>query len=515
MLIPIVILLGTFISVNAHQLSEITPSTVVNSRSASAHNIGTSPRPEETPTANNVELPAVLTKELGRMTIRIPAQCSSGFPLLTITTEGLEHQNEVKINFNGNKLNIDSRWNAAQGSRKTASMVLNPEIVKQNNVIEFIYGESSRDTTKSVTIHAIATECTYDLPKSIGLFIEGESGPVSLAKAESWNPRNISQITNPNAKDHPEFTKLLQRNDLHWADSLRPLTDDSAAHNHYYGARRNSGSGGAANNPRMSYQKEIQASRLQFVKGELGQSGTYQTRIKFPELSPTNAEMASVQWQFRMPTSDIRGGKQFQIADGLDSLHFEYNAYYKTGKSGVRGAWATVPVVRTYSTAKVGGSGFEERLSADRPAGCVGINRCASQPALPFGEPKSAGRKSNYTLSDHVSLGGTAYLTGDEFLSGWITVTVTFDWRDPQAHKVWMWLSDERTEPTLVIGQDTDGDGWGDDGFPLTYVSGRQGIGSFWLEFNNSSSKNTTPSYVDVRNIVIIKGPILPLKARP
>ena len=452
--------------------------------------------------------PLVVTKDMGSATVSVQVVEQYGTPVLKMAMRGLEHKNEMAMYINGTRYTPpDARWDGPQSTVKTAYDSLPKGMLRNGtNTVRWDYEGSSRDTTRSFTIEGMVLEFDPALPMP-----PDPATVLGVVAPSQWNPRDVKQITNPNPADHPLFTSLLSRPDLVWADSLRPYGDEKLLHDYYDGQRRNAGSDKPLSNPRMSYDHDKQASRLDFVVGELGQLGTYQTRINWPSFGPDDGDMVTVQWEMLIYKDDIRGGKQFQIA-AADSLHYEYNAYYKTGQSGVAGGWASVPVVRVYSAQYIGEKGLGDRLVSDRPEGCAGVNRCASQPALPFGAPKSAGVSSFYELDDHITYpGGTAYMVGDEDLSGWVTVTVTFDWRDPANHKVWQFISDERTPTTLVIGTDTDGDGYGDDGYKLGY-GGKSAINSFWLEFNNSSTVNSSPSHVWVRNVVVVGGMIIPLE---
>ena len=327
-----------------------------------------------------------------------------------------------------------------------------------------------------------------------------------LVDYDSWNPKAVNQVTNPNPKDHVHFTSALKSPGLYWADSFRPY-GDKKKQNLYYGRRRHGGSGRETHNPRLSYDPVEQATKNLFLKGEKGMPHTYQTRIKWPSLGPkgtgadVRAELATVQWEYKMSKNGILGGKQFMIATTRSQLHFEHKMMFGHGKTG-RDVWGRTPGARVYSTQIVGGRGLEGLLcdgSADKnsPEYCAGIFRCPPQPALPHQNPKK------YASDDHVVydqngnlISGDAYLVSHR--SGWVRTTVTFDWRDPENHKVWMWVSDENTRPTLVIGLNG-------DGFPVKFMDGKTPIKEFWLEFNNSSTINHTDSYVFVRNLLVFK----------
>jgi|GEM_PF-3478611 len=345
----------------------------------------------------------------------------------------------------------------------------------------------------------------------------GNPGPQAklfqVVEQSDWDPADERQVANPHADRHPRFTSALSSPNLYWAESFRPYGDEKQQ-NQYYGRIRLGGGPKVAENPRLSYDPDKDAARQIFLKGERGMPHTYQTRVHWPIIGPKNASMVSVQWEYLIGKCGWRGGKQFQISGPKDRLHFEFNSYFGYGDLCQPGQWARTPVARTYSTTSVGGRGFGELLvggSADpsSPDYCTGMRRCPPQPALPHRDPRK------FVPEDHVVydqqgrvVSGDAFLIGDETLSGWITVTVTFDWRDKEKHKVWMHLSDERTPKTLVIGIDTDGDGWGDDGYPLTYQN--PDVKGFWLEFNNSKTINDSDSEVWVRNLLVFKDQFAP-----
>lgn len=307
----------------------------------------------------------------------------------------------------------------------------------------------------------------------------------------------LDQVQNPNPEAHPEFTALLQSPNLVWADSLRPLSDDKVVQDKYYGIRRHGGSGRADSNPRVSYDPDMDAAKNLFIEGEKGQLGSFQTRIRWPEINRENAKVGYVRWEYRIPITGWRGGKQFQIATTKGDLHYEFQVWgtAETNGSWNNDQWAWLPNARVYRTYYVGERGLNDLLVGGSakptdPDYCTGIFTCPLQPASTFrGGYKSSGIKALHE-------DGTLYAVRPNV---WMTIEVFFDWRDPDNNKVWMFMSDKDTPRRLVIGTQDQ------DGYPLTYKWGKHGIAEWWAEFNNSSGVNWADSYVHFRNVVAMR----------
>lgn len=330
------------------------------------------------------------------------------------------------------------------------------------------------------------------------------NGKLELVGPDDWDPANTDHVTNPNPGSHEFFTSMLAHPGLWWADSLRPYSDDPAKWDRYYGRRMHGGSGKASANPSVEFDPAQDAAKQMFEDGVKALPHKQQTRIKWPAIGPWRKtsqpnDMVTVVWEYKLSPTGHRGGKQFQISDDDEDLHFEYKTPfgYSDGPTCDRteaSDWGLTPAARVYETLHVGGRGIKDLLvrgSGDpsAPDYCAGENRCPPQPNLPHRNPKA-----NYDLDEHLS--GNAYLVSHK--SGWIRVYVTFDWRAEAMGewKVWMHVEDERTPLTLVIGLEG-------DGFPLAYL--HNSIGSFWLEFNNSSSINKCASHLWVRNVLVVK----------
>lgn len=357
---------------------------------------------------------------------------------------------------------------------------------------DLIANQSPPDTDPPVTIPPV------DLPP------EPDPVPFPIPEAPPvWdgvdhpNPNNKNVIHNPDPEKHPEFTELLSHPGLVAAESFRPLNKDPLYASYYYGRIMHGGkSNYPKQHPRLVYDASVDAGKQLFVEGEKGLLSSYQSRIHWDPVSPSNAKSCTIRLEYMISQGGWRGGKKHQISTNRDNLHVELKAIGGNDPENPMGSdrWLRAPAVRVYGTSKIGGRGLNDLLvrgspNKEDPDYCSGINKCPALPAMETWKRVS----DIYTLEEHLS--GVAWCWRPNV---WSILEYTFDWNDPNNHKFWLHCKDKDTPRTLVIGLNG-------DGYPLRFTDDKTPILGYWLEYNNSSTSNATPSHIWVRNLVVLR----------
>ena len=238
---------------------------------------------------------------------------------------------------------------------------------------------------------------------------------------------------------------------------------------------------------------------------EQGLPLTYNSHLFWPPMShdgashsgvpSTQCTMASVQWEMKFETGGWNGGKMLQVSSHLDRYHAELNCYSGYGNFNPPDNdtdWGRMPCVRVYYAGLPDGGSINGDVNGESNPIRGDGNRC--QPNL---GPEDHWGTPPVPDSSHVTeVGGDQYIVGPQ--SGWIRMTMTFDWRVPATHKFWFHVEDERTPRTLVAGISG-------DGYPLEWDSFNDVIAGFWIEFSNSSTDNTKDTTFKFRNLLVVK----------